>query len=159
VCGLVNGIEKYCPNSMTKLRICDYMTYRCLFSTDATAWSKLTHVEIGLWSSMENAQPPDLRQNLSRRTMQSTDTRWEEEAFDNKSFDLCKRDHQHLGNDFLRGIYGSFENVLQSLWMTSKNFPGIVIRPISSLKDMPLHPFDLGHPRQSRKRCRKCSNG
>src|SRR4051812_23617051 len=96
VCCLVDGIEQYCPSTMTKMRIHDYAPYRSLFSTDATPWSRLTHVEIDLSSWMEDRRERDVIGYIPYRITQGGHHREEEETFDDKSFEACKRDHMVL---------------------------------------------------------------
>jgi hypothetical protein len=150
VCCLVDGIEKYCPESTTKLRIHDYAPYRSLFSTDATPWSRLTHVEIGLTSWMEDRRDRDVIGPIPYRITQGSHHRDEEEAFDDKSFEACTRDHMVLGNNVVQGVGASFEDLLQSLQTISKKYPNINIRPIRGLHNITLHPFHLVNVMQRR---------
>ena len=143
MCCLVDGVQKYCPNSMTKLRVHDYAPYRSLFSTDATAWSRLTDVEIGLYSWMEDRRDRDVIGPIPYRITQGHHHREEEEAFDDKTFDECKRDHMVLGNNVVQGVGASFEDLLQSLQTISKKYPRINIKPIHNLQSIVLHPFHL----------------
>ncbi|KAF2026417.1 hypothetical protein EK21DRAFT_74309 [Setomelanomma holmii] len=143
VCCLVDGVQKYCSNSMTKLRVHDYAPYRSLFSTDATAWSRLTDVEIGLYSWMEDRRDRDVIGPIPYRITQGHQHREEEEAFDDKTFDECKRDHMVLGNNVVQGVGASFEDLLQSLQKISKKYPLINIKPIRNLQSIVLHPFHL----------------
>jgi hypothetical protein len=143
VCCLVDGVEKYCPSSMTKMRIHDYAPYRSLFSTDATTWSHLTHVEIGLASWMEDRRDRDVIGPIPYRITQGHHHREEEEAFDDRTFDACKRNHMTLGNNVVQGIGASFEDLLQSLQTITKKYPRINITPIHGLQNITLHPFHL----------------
>ncbi|EAT83805.2 hypothetical protein HBI56_062660 [Parastagonospora nodorum] len=150
VCCLVDGIEKYCPESMTKLRIHDYAPYRSLFSTDATPWKRLTHVEIGLSSWMEDRRDRDVIGPIPYRITQGAHHREEEEAFDDKSYEECTRDHMALGNNVVQGVGASFEDLLQSLQTISKKYPNISITPIRGLQNITLHPFHLVNVMQRR---------
>ncbi|CAA9964952.1 hypothetical protein PTMSG1_08311 [Pyrenophora teres f. maculata] len=143
VCCLVDGVQKYCPESMTKLRIHDYAPYRSLFSTDATAWSRIKEVEIGLYSWMEERRDRDVIGPIPYRIAQGHHHREEEEAFDDKTFDGCGRDHMSLGNHVVQGVGASFEDLLQSLHTISKKYPNISMKPIHSLRNITLHPFHL----------------
>ncbi|KAL5116468.1 hypothetical protein ACEQ8H_005589 [Pleosporales sp. CAS-2024a] len=150
VCCLVDGVERYCPETMTKLRIHDYAPYRSLFSTDATPWSRLTHVEIGLSSWMEDRRDRDVIGPIPYRITQGHHHRDEEEAFDDKSFECCTRDHMLLGNNVVQGVGASFEDLLQSLQTISTKYPNITIRPIHGLHNITLHPFHLVNVMQRR---------
>ncbi|KAJ4368152.1 hypothetical protein N0V83_006508 [Neocucurbitaria cava] len=150
VCCLVDGVQKHCPASMTKLRVHDYAPYRSLFSTDATAWSRLTDVEIGLYSWMEDRRDRDVIGPIPYRITQGHHHRDEEEAFDDKTFDSCKRDHMVLGNHVVQGVGASFEDLLQSLQTISNKYPKINIRPIRNLQNITLHPFHLVNVMQRR---------
>jgi hypothetical protein len=150
VCCLVDGVEKYCPDSMTKMRIHDYAPYRSLFSTDATPWPQLTHVEIGLSSWMEDRRDRDVIGPIPYRITQGHHHREEEETFDDKTFDACKRNHMTLGNNVVQGVGASFEDLLQSLQTISKKYPRINITPIHGLQNITLHPFHLVNVMQRR---------
>ncbi|KAI4645692.1 hypothetical protein J4E93_005270 [Alternaria ventricosa] len=150
VCCLVDGVQKHCPDSMTKLRIHDYAPYRSLFSTDATAWSRIKNVEIGLYSWMEDRRDRDVIGPIPYRITQGHHHRDEEEAFDDKTFEACGRDHMELGNHVVQGVGASFEDLLQSLQTISKKYPNINIKPIHSLQNIVLHPFHLVHVTQRR---------
>lgn len=150
VCCLVDGVQKYCPSSMTKLRVHDYAPYRSLFSTDATTWSHLTDVEIGLYSWMEDRRDRDVIGPIPYRITQGHHHREEEEAFDDKTFDTCKHDHMVLGNHVVQGVGASFETLLQSLQAISKKYPNINIKPIHNLENITLHPFHLVNVMQRR---------
>jgi hypothetical protein len=143
VCCLVDGVQKYCPDTMTKLRVHDYAPYRSLFSTDATAWSRIRDVEIGLYSWMEDRRERDVIGPIPYRITQGHHHREEEEAFDDKTFDACGRDHMVLGNHVVQGVGASFEDMLQSLQTISEKYPNINTKPIRSLRNIILHPFHL----------------
>ncbi|KAF1846767.1 uncharacterized protein K460DRAFT_356398 [Cucurbitaria berberidis CBS 394.84] len=150
VCCLVDGVQKYCPPSMTKLRVHDYAPYRSLFSTDATSWARLTDVEIGLYSWMEDRRDRDVIGPIPYRITQGHHHRDEEEAFDDKTFDACARDHMVLGNHVVQGVGASFEDLLQSLQTISNKYPKINIKPIRNLQNITLHPFHLVNVMQRR---------
>jgi len=150
VCCLVDGIQRYCPSTMTKLRVHDYAPYRSLFSTDATPWSQLTDVEIGLYSWMEDRRDRDVIGPIPYRITQGHHHREEEESFDDKSFEECKRDHMVLGNNVVQGVGASFEDLLQSLQTISKKYPNINIKPIRVLQNITIHPFHLVNVMQRR---------
>ncbi|KAL1798566.1 hypothetical protein ACET3X_002603 [Alternaria dauci] len=150
VCCLVDGVQKYCPETMTKLRVHDYAPYRSLFSTDATAWSRIKDVEIGLYSWMEDRRDRDVIGPIPYRITQGHHHRDEEEAFGDKTFDACGRDHMMLGNHVVQGVGASFEDLLQSLQTISKKYPNINIRPIRDLQNIILHPFHLVNVTQRR---------
>lgn len=121
----------------------DYAPYRSLFSTDATQWSNITHVDIGLYSWMEDRRERDVIGPIPYRITQGHHHRDEEEAFDDKTFDECKRDHMTLGNHVVQGVGASFEDLLQSLQTISNKYPKINIKPIRNLENITLHPFHL----------------
>lgn len=150
VCCLVDGIEQYCPSSMTKMRIHDYAPYRSLFATDATPWSRLTDVEIGLSTWMEDRRDRDVIGPIPYRITQGGHHREEEESFDDKSYEACSRDHMVLGNNVVQGVGASFEDLLQSLQAISKKYPRINIKPIDTLQNITLHPFHLVNVMQRR---------
>jgi hypothetical protein len=135
---------------MTKLRVHDYAPYRSLFSTDATAWSRIKDVEIGLYSWMEDRRDRDVIGPIPYRITQGHHHRDEEEAFDDKTFDVCGRDHMVLGNHVVQGVGASFEDLLQSLQTISKKYPNINIKPIRNLQNIILHPFHLVNVTQRR---------
>jgi len=135
---------------MTKLRVHDYAPYRSLFSTDATAWSHIKDVEIGLYSWMEDRRDRDVIGPIPYRITQGHHHRDEEEAFDDKTFDACGRDHMVLGNHVVQGVGASFEDLLQSLQTISKKYPNINIKPIRNLQNIILHPFHLVNVMQRR---------
>ncbi|KAG9203920.1 hypothetical protein G6514_002081 [Epicoccum nigrum] len=150
VCCLVDGVQSNCPSSLTKLKVHDYAPYRSLFSTDATDWSQITDVEIGLYSWMEDRRERDVIGPIPYRITQGHHHREEEEAFDDKSFDECKRDHMTLGNHVVQGVGASFEDLLQSLQTISNKYPNINIKPIRNLENITLHPFHLVNVMQRR---------
>ncbi|KAF1945237.1 hypothetical protein EJ02DRAFT_339143 [Clathrospora elynae] len=150
VCCLIDGVQKYCPDSMTKLRVYDYAPYRSLFSTDATAWSRIKDVEIGLYAWMEDRRDRDVIGPIPYRITQGNYHRDEEEAFDDKTFDTCDRDHMVLGNHVVQGVGASFEDLLQSLQTISNKYPNINIKPIRNLQNITLHPFHLVNVMQRR---------
>jgi hypothetical protein len=143
VCCLVDGIENYCPNTMTKLHIHDYAPYTSLFSTSATTWSRLTHVDIDLTGWMEDCQDRDVIGPIPYRMTQGAHHRDEEKAFEDKSFEACARNHMDIGNSVVKGAGASFEDLLQSLHTIWKRYPNIDIRPTRSLHKITLHPFHL----------------
>ena len=150
VCCLVDGVQTNCPSSLTKLKVHDYAPYRSLFSTDATDWPQITDVEIGLYQWMEDRRERDVIGPIPYRITQGHHHREEEEAFDDKSFDECKRDHMTLGNHVVQGVGASFEDLLQGLQTISKKYPKINIRPIRNLENITLHPFHLVNVMQRR---------
>ncbi|UPX18745.1 uncharacterized protein EKO05_0009036 [Ascochyta rabiei] len=150
VCCLVDGVQNNCPSSLTKLKVHDYAPYRSLFSTDATEWPQITDVEIGLYSWMEDRRERDVIGPIPYRITQGHHHRDEEEAFDDKSYDQCKRDHMTLGNHVVQGVGASFEELLQSLQTISKKYPRINIKPIRNLDNITLHPFHLVNVMQRR---------
>ncbi|PSN61836.1 hypothetical protein BS50DRAFT_603952 [Corynespora cassiicola Philippines] len=150
VCCLVDGITKHCPPTMTRLKVHDYAPYRQLFSTDATTWSNITHVEIGLYSWMEDRRDRDVIGPIPYRITQGHHHRDEEEAFDDKTFDSCSRDHMALGNSVVQGVGASFEDLLQNLRTISQKYPHIKIKPLKNLEDIVLHPFHLVNVNQRR---------
>lgn len=134
VCCLVDGVSRYCPSSMTKLRVRDYAPYRSLFSTDASTWSNLSDIEIGLYSWMEDRRDRDVIGPIPYRITQGHHHRDEEEAFDDDTFNDCKRDHMTLGNHVVQGVGASFEDLLQSLRAITEKYPNVNIKPISTLR-------------------------
>ena len=150
VCCLVDGVQSNCPSTLTKLKVHDYAPYRSLFSTDATDWPQITDVEIGLYSWMEDRRERDVIGPIPYRITQGHHHREEEEAFDDKSFDECKRDHMTLGNHVVQGVGASFEDLLQSLQTISNKYPNINIKPIRNLENITLHPFHLVNVMQRR---------
>jgi hypothetical protein len=150
VCCLVDGVQRYCPDTMTKLRVHDYAPYRSLFSTDATPWSQLTDVEIGLYSWMEDRRERDVIGPIPYRITAGNHHREEENAFDDKTFEECTRNHMDLGTNVVQSVSASFEDLLQSLQTISKKYPKINIKPIHSLQNITLHPFHLVNVMQRR---------
>jgi len=143
VCCLVDGIQKHCPESLTKLRVHDYAPYRSLFSTDAATWSQLTDVEINLYGWMEDRRDRDVIGPIPYRIAQGNHHREEEDTFDDKSFTKCDRDHMALGNHVVQDVGASFEDLLHSLQTISNKYPNINIKPIRNLENITLHPFHL----------------
>lgn len=113
-------------------------------------WEGLTHVEIGLYRWMEDRRDRDVIGPIPYRITQGHHHRDEEEAFDDKSFDTCERDHMALGNHVVQGVGASFEDLLQSLQTISKKYPKISIKPIRQLDNITLHPFHLVNVMQRR---------
>ena len=150
VCCLVDGVQSNCPSSLTKLKVHDYAPYRSLFSTDATDWAQIKDIEIGLYQWMEDRRERDVIGPIPYRITQGHHHREEEEAFDDKSFDECTRDHMTLGNHVVQGVGASFEDLLQSLQTISKKYPKINIKPIRNLENITLHPFHLVNVMQRR---------
>lgn len=150
VCCLVDGVQTHCPSSLTKLKVHDYAPYRSLFSTDASDWSQITDVEIGLYRWMEDRRERDVIGPIPYRITPGHHHRDEEETFDDKTFDECKRDHMTLGNHVVQGVGASFEELLQSLQTISKKYPKINIKPIRKLENITLHPFHLVNVMQRR---------
>lgn len=113
MCCLIDGIKNNCPPSLTRLRVHDYgelihvlnqivyqpnaAPYRSLFSTDASTWSNIKNVEIGLYSWMEDRRDREVIGPIPYRITQGHHHRDEEEAFDDKTYEDCKRNHMDLG--------------------------------------------------------------
>lgn len=150
VCCLIDGIQQYCPPSLTKLSVYDYAPYRSLFSTDATTWSRLKHVEINVYGWMEDRRDRDVLGPIPYRVTQGSQHREEEDAFDDKSFAKCDRDHMSLGNHVVQDVGASFEDLLQSLLTIPKRYPNITIRPSRDLDNITIHPFHLVNVMQRR---------
>ncbi|KAF2451667.1 hypothetical protein P171DRAFT_426151 [Karstenula rhodostoma CBS 690.94] len=150
VCCLIDGIKNYCPPTLTKLRVHDYAPYRSLFSTDASTWSNIKVVEIGLYSWMEDRRDRDVIGPIPYRITQGHHHREEEEAFDDKTYDDCKRIHMELGNNVVQGAGASFEDLLKSLRNITHKYPSVTIKPIDTLRDITLHPFHLVNVNQRR---------
>ncbi len=150
VCCLIDGVSSYCPPTMTRLRVHDYAPYRSLFSTDASDWSNISDIEIGLYPWMEDRRDRDVIGPIPYRITQGHHHRDEEEAFDDKTYDLCKRDHMALGNHVVRGVGASFEDLLHSLRTITEKYPSVNIKPINTLRDIMLHPFHLVNVNQRR---------
>ena len=89
VCCLVDGIRKYCPSTLTKLRVHDYAPYRSLFSTDASAWPNLAEIEIGLYSWMEERRDRDVIGPIPYRITPGHHHREEEEGLSPLDFLLA----------------------------------------------------------------------
>ena len=92
---------------------------------------------------MEDRRERDVIGPIPYRITPGNHHRDEEEAFDDKTFDECKRNHMTLGNHVVQGVGASFEELLQSLQTISKKYPKINIKPIRNLKNITLHPFHL----------------
>ncbi|KAF2793637.1 hypothetical protein K505DRAFT_325346 [Melanomma pulvis-pyrius CBS 109.77] len=150
VCCLVDGIVKHTPKSLTRLRVHDYAPYRSLFSTDASTWENLADVEIGLYSWMEDRRDRDVIGPIPYRIAPGHHHRDEEEAFDDKTFDTCDRNHIHLGKHVVQGVSASFEDLLQNLSGITRKYPHIRVKPISTLRNIVLHPFHLVNVTQPR---------
>ncbi|KAL1593233.1 hypothetical protein SLS60_010841 [Paraconiothyrium brasiliense] len=166
VCCLIDGIKNHCPPTLTKLRVHDYgellhsltqivypqdsAPYRSLFSTDASTWSNIKVVEIGLYSWMEDRRDRDVIGPIPYRITQGHHHRDEEEAFDDKTYDDCKRNHMDLGNNVVQGAGASFEDLLKSLRNITHKYPSVTIRPMDTLRDITLHPFHLVNVNQRR---------
>ncbi|KAF1927835.1 uncharacterized protein M421DRAFT_47487, partial [Didymella exigua CBS 183.55] len=143
VCCLVDGVQSNCPASLTKLKVHDYAPYRSLFSSDATDWRQLTDVEIGLYSWLEDRRERDVIGPIPYRITPGHHHRDEEEAFDDKSFDVCTRNHMTLGEHVVKGVGATFEDLLRSLRTISNKYPNINIKPMRNLENITLHPFHL----------------
>ncbi|KAF2873448.1 hypothetical protein BDV95DRAFT_488700 [Massariosphaeria phaeospora] len=150
VCCLVDGIVKNCPATLSKLRVHDYAPYRSLFSTDATTWPNLTDVETGIYSWMVDRPDREVIGPIPYRITQGHHHRDEEEAFDDKTYDSCERDHMKLGSDVVQGVSASFQDLLLNLRTITRKFPKITFRPINTLKDMLLLPYHLVNVTQRR---------
>ncbi|KAJ4301544.1 hypothetical protein N0V90_003637 [Kalmusia sp. IMI 367209] len=124
--------------------------YRSLFSTDASKWSNITDIEIGLYSWMEDRRDRDVIGPIPYRITQGHHHRDEEEAFDDKTYDDCKRNHMELGNNVVQGVGASFEDLLNSLRTITQKYPSVNIKPIDTLRDITLHPFHLVNVNQRR---------
>jgi len=91
VCCLVDGVSQHCPPTMTKLRVHDYAPYRSLFSTDASAWSNIKDIEIGLYSWMEDRRDRDMI--VSRFHVRSPRVSYHPYmSLDGSFTDMCYRD-------------------------------------------------------------------
>lgn len=99
---------------------------------------------------MEDRRDRDVIGPIPYRITQGHHHREEEEAFDDKTFDTCERDHMVLGNHVVQGVGASFEDLLQSLQTISKKYPNISIKPIRDLQNITLHPFHLVNVMQRR---------
>lgn len=166
VCCLVDGVTKNCPPSLTKLRAYDYAPYRSLFSTNATNWSNITDVEIDLYSWMEDRRDRDFIGPVPYRIAQGSHHREEEgtkfkpslatltdtylDAFDDKTYEECSRDHLHLGSHVVQGAGASFEDLLQSLRTVITQYPRIRLKPINKPNTVVLQPFHLINVHQRR---------
>ncbi|KAF2738980.1 hypothetical protein EJ04DRAFT_427782 [Polyplosphaeria fusca] len=150
VCCLVDGVSKYCPPTLSKLRVHDYAPFRSLFSTDASAWENLSELEIGLYSWMEDRRDRDVIGPINYRITQGHQHRDEEAAFDDKTFDTCERNHMTLGTHVVEGSSASFEDLLHNLRTISGSYPNIRVKPINPLRDIVIHPFHLVNVTQRR---------
>lgn len=92
---------------------------------------------------MEDRRERDVIGPIPYRITPGSTHREEEEAFDDKTFDSCARNHMDLGNHVVQGVGASFEDLLQSLQTISQKYPSIKISPIRDLHDITLHPFHL----------------
>lgn len=99
---------------------------------------------------MEDRRDRDVIGPIPYRITQGHHHREEEEAFDDKTFEKCERDHMVLGNHVVQGVGASFEDLLQSLRTISKKYPKINMRPIRNLQNITLHPFHLVNVMQRR---------
>jgi hypothetical protein len=99
---------------------------------------------------MEDRRDRDVIGPIPYRITQGHHHRDEEEAFDDKTFDTCERDHMVLGNHVVQGVGASFEDLLQSLQTISQKYPKIKIKPIRKLQNITLHPFHLVNVMQRR---------
>jgi len=100
---------------------------------------------------MEDRRDRDVIGPIPHRVTQGHHHREEEEAFDDKTFDSCKREHLTLGNHVVQsGVGTSFEDLLLGLRAITQKYPTVNIRPLKSLRDMTLHPFHLVNINQRR---------
>lgn len=99
---------------------------------------------------MEDRRDRDVIGPIPYRITQGHHHREEEEAFDDKTFDTCERNHMSLGNHVVQGVGASFEDLLQSLQTISNKYPKISIKPIHDLHNITLHPFHLVNVMQRR---------
>ena len=75
----------------------------------------------------------------------------EEEAFDDKTFEDCKHNHMQLGQNVVgSGSSTSFEDILHSLRTITAMYPHIHVKPIGSLRNIVLNPFQLVNVTQRR---------
>lgn len=74
----------------------------------------------------------------------------EEEAFDDKTYDTCERNHMDLGQHVVQGESASFVDLLQNLRSVIKKYPHITVKPIQTLRSIVLHPFHLLNVTQRR---------
>jgi hypothetical protein len=150
VCCLVDGIQNHCPSTLTKLRVHDYAPYRSLFATDITPWSRITNVDIGIYSWIEDRREREPMGPVPYRITAGHHHREEEEAFDDKTFESCKRNHMTLGSHVVQSVGASFEDLLHSLHAMSTKYPTIQFKPISNVENITLHPFHLVNVMQRR---------
>ncbi|KAF2258484.1 hypothetical protein CC78DRAFT_537713 [Lojkania enalia] len=144
VCCLVDGITKYCPPTLSTLRVHDYAPYRSLFAIDAPRWQNLS-LEIALYSWMEDRADRDPLGPIPFRITPGSHHREEEEAFDDKTFESCKRDHIQVGSHVVQGWHASFEDLLHNLRSVKDKHPTVNVKPIKVHQDMVLHPFHFVH--------------
>ncbi|KAF2703207.1 hypothetical protein K504DRAFT_180555 [Pleomassaria siparia CBS 279.74] len=152
VCCLVDGIVNNTPKSLKKLRVHDYAPFRSLFSTDdsLSLWENITEVEIGLHTWMEDRRERDMIGPIPYRVTPGRHHREEDEAFDDKTFDICERNHMKLGQRVVQGVSASFEDLLQNMRSIMKKYSNIHFKPISTLRNIVLHPFLLVNVAQRR---------
>ncbi|PVI02535.1 hypothetical protein DM02DRAFT_522857 [Periconia macrospinosa] len=143
VCCLVDGITNHCPPSLNKLRAYDYAPYRSLLSTRASTWSNITNIEIDLYSWIDDRRERDFLGPVPFRIAQGSHHREEEDAFDDKTFEECTRDHMQVGAHVVQGAGASFEDLLKSLRRITKRYPNINISPLSKPHNIVLQPFHL----------------
>lgn len=144
VCCMIDGIASNCPATLTRLRLHDYGPYKSLFFTDAASWSNLTEVELDLYDFLDNhRQERDIYSQSPYRIAPGAHHRDEEEAFDDKTYDACDREHMGLGNKLLGRGASSFESILEGLQKVKDKYPHINFKPLACHKDLLYEPLNL----------------
>ncbi|KAF2188085.1 hypothetical protein K469DRAFT_703536 [Zopfia rhizophila CBS 207.26] len=152
VCALVDGIVDHTASTLKTLRVHDIAPYRALFATDVSVWKNISNIEIGIYSWMEDRRDRDLIGTMRYRITPGAHHRDEEEAFDDKSYDTCDRNHLQLGQHVAQGVGVTFETLLQNLHDITHKYPNVRIKPIGKLRDVVLPPFHLVDVTQRRNR-------
>jgi hypothetical protein len=150
VCSLVDGIVNHCPPTLKTLRIHNIAPFLSLFLTQTKVLERLSNIEIGLYSWIEEHRDRDILRHFPIRMIPGTQHRQEEDAFNEHTYEACNRNHMQLGQQVVQGGNESIEYLLRQLSNLINQYSSIKIKPIDIGRDVVLHPLHLVTPHQLR---------
>ena len=147
VCSLVDGIVDNCPPSLKCLKIYSISAFLFLFLIEPTLFARMTQIELGLFTWIEDNRERDLWRNFPIRMIAGTHHRPEEASLHNcYAYENCTRNHMSLGQKAVQGGNASIECLLTALNTLVLDYPHLKVKPIGMGRDVMLHPLHLIAP-------------
>lgn len=136
VCVMVDGVEKYLPSTLTRIKINDQETLEQMFLMGASKWKNLERVDTDFWNWLPGFCPADFPHHSNRpmRVIQGGGPRPDEVNFVDGTYESCTRPHAQLAtsttsNQIARKFGGSLVGSLFRLQEFRDKFPHIKINP------------------------------